>query len=105
MIEFKDLDFSNLSDQGFPYCPYCGSPLHWESDYMLTECGYLPETTPLEGDSAVNVVSCPDCGKIFEIENGGNGVHLLSVNAPFDETKDEEPEVVYSEYCKTKYLS
>lgn len=38
-----ELDFEHLADYGFPYCPYCAKPLAWESDFMLSEIGYITE--------------------------------------------------------------
>ena len=50
----------DIDDNVITICPFCGSPMGWESDAMSEECGYSEE------GKVVMFFTCPNCGATGE---------------------------------------
>lgn len=57
-------------DRGYyGFCTECGSPVGWESDFMVSEV--MPQEENLDNEKMVSYASCSNCGAFIEIIDGG----------------------------------
>ena len=54
----------DIENQGFGKCPFCGSWLYWNSDFMFSDI--IGEELPEDQDTLVQNVTCSQCGAHLE---------------------------------------
>ncbi len=59
---------TELSEQGFPFCPVCGGVLFYDDQQMLNELN--PEESE---EKVVTYLHCADCERDYEVVNTDDG--------------------------------
>lgn len=59
---------TELSEQGFPFCPVCGGVLFYDDQHMLNE--FKPDESD---EKVVTYLHCADCERDYEVVNTDDG--------------------------------
>lgn len=77
-----ELNFNELSNQGFPYCAKCGGVLYWQNDETAKNMGYHIDDMVDDEKQTVHILTCDKCGHTYYVCN--------------DQVIDDEPEIEYN---------
>lgn len=64
-----ELNFKELTNQGFPYCAKCGGVLYWQNDETAKEMNYHIDDNVASEQQTVNILSCGKCGHTYHVYN------------------------------------
>lgn len=59
---------TELSEQGFPFCPVCGGVLFYDDKQVLNE-----STAEVSEDNVITHLYCADCERYYEVVYTDNG--------------------------------
>lgn len=68
-INNMELNFNELSNQGFPYCAKCGGVLYWQDNKTAAEEGFHIDDNVDDELQTVHILTCEKCGHTYLVCN------------------------------------